>query len=260
MGGTRRMSAYLMIPLLLLSSAFDDTFEQGVEAYYSDNYAGAVREFELLVDQGVVDPVVFYNLGNAYYRLGEVGPAIANYERALQVDPRMTDARENLAQCVSQTERRLNRPAPPQLEQSLLFWHTYFTPGSAFALAALAWTAVWVLLAVRRVKPMPYLRRAAALCAVVALLFAAASWVKAHPQQLAVASAEVVPVRYGTNPEDTVHFELYEGDRVLVDRREGAWARVRTADGQRGWTEAQYMTFVGPPYDAPEYSPAEPTP
>lgn len=251
------MIAASLIPLVLFGSAFEDTFTQAVKAYQDDSYEEAARLFETLVDQGVVDAEVFYNLGNAYYRVGELGQAIANYERALQLNPRMADAEENLAQAISQTERRLSRPPPPRLEQSLLFWHHSITPGMAFGLTAICWTGTWLLLALRKLRPVRYLRRAAVVLAVLAVLFAASAWIKAHPQAMAVASADRVPVHYGTSTSETVHFELYEGDRVRVDRHQGNWIRVETADGQRGWAQRDYMTLVGPPYETPLVARAE---
>ena len=68
---------------------------------------------------------------------------------------------------------------------------------------------------------------------------------------LAVASVDAAPVHYGTDESDTVRFELYDGDRVAVDQRRGGWARVTTSDGQRGWTRATNLIFVGPPYTPP---------
>ena len=84
-------------------------------------------------------------------------------------------------------------------------------------------------------------------------LFAASWWVKSNPHQLAVAAQRGVPVRYGVSDTETVRFELYEGDRVAVDRRNNGWARVETAGGERGWTREEYLVFVGPPYERPSY-------
>jgi len=86
---------------------------------------------------------------------------------------------------------------------------------------------------------------------VLAVAFGLSAWVKAHGDLYAVANNERVPVHYGTSEDETVRFELYEGDRVLVDRRESGWARVMTADGERGWARGRALAFVGPPYERP---------
>ncbi len=240
----------IVITLLLGAGAFDTIFDAGVAAYEKGEYAAAAQSFQQLADEGVAEPEVFYNLGNAYYRSGKVGPAIANYERALQLQPNLLVARENLSRAVNATERRLKKPEPPAWEQSILFWHENLDSRTVYWTAAAAWILFWALLIARQFTRAHYLRRAAAVALLIAIACAASYYAKTHPQQLAVASANRVPVHYGTSKEETVRFELYEGDRVLVDAREEGWARVVTAQGERGWAEASLLTFVGPPYDS----------
>jgi hypothetical protein len=244
------MITTLMTAAILLSAGFlDETFQKAADAYEHDDYATSVQLYEQLVAEGVVSPVVFHNLGNAYYRLGMVGPAIANYERALQLDPGMQNARHNLDQCVHQTEMRMERPLPPVWEQSLLFWH-YGLPRRVTSGVALGcWVLFWALLALRQFRPSRYLRLAAALSFILAIAFGVSAWNKAHPALLAVASRPVVPVYHGTSADEVVRFQLHEGDRVTVNRREQGWTRVATADGEWGWTPDEGLTFVGPPYE-----------
>lgn len=236
---------------LVGASPFNETFDRATEAYKAGEDATAIQLYEQLVSELVFHPAVFYNLGNAYYRAGLLGAAIANYERALQVDPGLEGAARNLTRCVNQTGRRLARPLPPEWEQSLLFWHYNLAPSVTRAIALIFWVGFWVLLAVWQWRPMRYLGAAALALGMLAVVFGASAWIKAHPAMLAVASEQRVPVRYGTAADATIHFELYEGDRVSVDRRENGWARVATADGKRGWALEKSLTFVGPPYERP---------
>ncbi len=238
----------LLIVALLGANAFDSTFDEGVAAYERGNFAESIRHFETLIDQRIVEPELFFNLGNAYYRTGDFGAAIANYERALQLNPADSATRENLGRAVARTERSLPRPKPRDWEQAFFFWHGDFTGQRSLAVAVLAWALLWGLLALRLVRKWPYLRIGAVLCALAALLFLGSWWVKSHPEELAVAADRRVPVRYGHRAAETVRFELYEGDRVRVDERRDGWVRVETHDGERGWTEADGLYFVGPPY------------
>ncbi len=246
------MTAALMTAAILLGANFlDETFQNAAEAYENHDYAASVQLYEQLVAEGVVNAAVFHNLGNAYYRQGVLGPAIANYERALHLDPGMQNARHNLDQCVRQTEMRMERPLPPVWEQSLLFWH-YGLPSRVTSMVALgSWVLFWALLALRQFRPYGYLRLAAGLFLVLAAAFGVSAWNKAHPTMLAVASRPEVPVYHGTSVDEIIRFQLHEGDRVSVDRRERGWTRVATADGEWGWTPDEGLAFVGPPYERP---------
>jgi len=242
------MSAGLILCAVFAASAFDQVFDQGVQAYERGDFPAAIASFERLVSEGVEQEEVFFNLGNAYYRNGQVAPAIANYERAWRLDPGVPYVRENLDRAVGRTERAMSRPQPPAWEQSLFFWHAGLSSGESLGVAGTAWALAWLVLMLRAARPWPYLRGVAVAGFIVAAAFAGSWWIKTHPPRIAVAAEARVPVRYGNRPEETVRFELYEGDRVSIEQMKNGWARVRTADGERGWTEESHLLLVGPPY------------
>ncbi|HUW62962.1 MAG TPA: tetratricopeptide repeat protein [Candidatus Bathyarchaeia archaeon] len=243
------MTANILICVLLGSGAgvYNDEFDRAATAYDAGDYATAIGAYEQMVGESVAHEALFYNLGNAYYRSGRLGAAIANYERALELDPGFDNARENLEKAVRETRQHLARPLPSDWEQSLLFWHYLVSREMTNRLALLFWVAFWVVLGVRQVRPLRYTRRAAAVLAVLALAFGGSAWAKAHAPALAVADADA-PVTYGTSEGDVVRFELHPGDRVTVDQQRDGWARVKTASGEHGWTREANLVFVGPPY------------
>ncbi|PCJ63812.1 MAG: hypothetical protein COA73_03870 [Candidatus Hydrogenedentota bacterium] len=241
----------ILIALLLGAASLEQTFDDASHSYADDQYLDAVMKYEELVFRGVQEPEVFFNLGNAYYRSGYLSPAIANYERALLLEPTLEAAQDNLIRSVSQTKRGLSRPQPPAWEQALLFWHFNLNRQSVAAATLLFWSAAWILLVIRRFKSIPYLRRSAVVCLVIALASGTSWWVKAHQEVLAVAAVDNIPVHYGNTLEDTVRFELFEGDRVLIEARTEGWLRIRTPDEERGWVQTQFMISVGPPFGSP---------
>lgn len=246
----------ITIAAVLGANVFNKTFDEAVLAYGEGNYEAATAQFEQLVASGVVDADVFYNLGNAYYRQGALGPAIANYERALQLEPNSAYIRENLVRAVNDTRRRMSGPRPSELEQGFFFWHYNLSAAATRNLAIVFWYTFWALLAVRLLWKTPFVRTGAVVVGVAAAAFGASAWVKAYPDMVVVANDVRVPVRYGTNETETVRFELYEGDRVLAEEVTEGWVRVATTDGDRGWAQREQFTFVGPPYWPPGYVPA----
>jgi HEPN domain-containing protein len=243
------MMANMLMCLMLASGAgvYNEEFARAAKAYEAGDYAAAIGAYEQMVGESVAHEALFYNLGNAYYRSGRLGAAIANYERALELDPGFDNARENLEKAVRDTRQHLARPLPSDWEQSLLFWHYLVSRETTNRLALLFWAGFWVVLGSRQVRPLRYTRRAASVLAVLALAFGGSAWAKAHAPALAVADADA-PVTYGTNESDVVRFELHPGDRVTVDQRKDGWARVKTASGEHGWTPESNLVLVGPPY------------
>lgn len=71
--------------------------EEADTAYARQDYALAVQLYHKAIANDGISPQIYFNLGNSYYRLGKPGRAVLYYSRALQLDPSMQDARDNLA-------------------------------------------------------------------------------------------------------------------------------------------------------------------
>jgi tetratricopeptide (TPR) repeat protein len=78
------------------SSSLDHNFEQGNEFYKKGDYVAAIEQYENVVAAGYESAELYYNLGNAYFREGQLGLAILNYIRASELDPGDDDIRANL--------------------------------------------------------------------------------------------------------------------------------------------------------------------
>ncbi|MDE6305037.1 MAG: tetratricopeptide repeat protein [Muribaculaceae bacterium] len=97
----KRHIIYILAILGLIVPAADcqaaGIIEQADSAYTADDFATAARLYTEAIDSIGSSATLYYNLGNAYYRMGNLGKAIVNYERSLRLDPTNQDARENLA-------------------------------------------------------------------------------------------------------------------------------------------------------------------
>jgi hypothetical protein len=238
------MNLLLALVVVLGADMYDATFDGANQAYRSGNYTAAVTQYEQLVAAHVENPVLFFNLGNAYDGAGSVGKAIAMYERALQLDPNMEAAKHNIDTLLKSTKRNLARPLPGDVEQALFFWAENLSFKAVLCLGIAGWTLFWALLALRALRPVRLIRLAAVVVGLAATLSLGAAWVKAHPLTMAVAAQTEIPVFFGKNPDEPPRFLLYEGDRVRVERKEPGWALVSTAGGDRGWVQEDRMAFV----------------
>lgn len=70
---------------------------QGDSAYSKQAYDMALMHYRSALDHDGVSSDLYYNLGNTYYRLKDVGHAVICYERALRINPANREARANLA-------------------------------------------------------------------------------------------------------------------------------------------------------------------
>src|SRR5262245_15874464 len=74
----------------------DSRFDEGNRLYQAGNYSESLKRYEEIVADGYEAPALYYNIGNAQFKLGHLGQAIVSYERALRLAPRDADVRANL--------------------------------------------------------------------------------------------------------------------------------------------------------------------
>ncbi len=244
------MMTAIAILTVIAAESLHPTFDAAVTAQADGNHAEAIAIYERLVSEGVVNADLFYNLGNAYAMTDRIGPAIANYRRALHIRPRFTQAQENLSRCLDSARRGLAPPLEAPWRQALTTWSNSLHVGGLKVILVLLNAAFWALLALRTFRPVAYARVCLVVLAVGISVCGLAVWARTNPLPITLASQPVVPVRYGTSDEDPIHFELYDGDQVAIETTAGAWVRVRTVDGERGWAKADDFTPVTPPYSA----------
>ena len=222
-------------------------FLEAVGAYQAGEYAAAAAQFEELTAAGVVNGKLYYNLGNAWLKAGDLGRAVLWYERAGWLlgpsDPELRFNREYA--------RGLTVDEPPETGvewgRVLLFWRGR-VPRSALVAGVVGLnTAFWVLLAARRVWRRRALRRWAAACggmlALLVLTLGVDAWSARHAPGGVILPAEVA-VRSATSPEATELFRLHAGSLVRVDRRQDEYVRIRYGTQAIGWVPAGAVGMI----------------
>lgn len=106
------LSAWLLVSITHAATPTEQ-FDQANTLYAEGDYQQAIKAYQQLLPEHQ-SASVHYNLGNAFYQLGEFGPAILHFEKALALDPRNPDIRANLE--LTQEAAQLT-PAPPTWAQ-----------------------------------------------------------------------------------------------------------------------------------------------
>lgn len=90
------LSAAVVILTAYTANARLSSGESGDSAYNRKDYTEALRHYTDALDKEGSSSNLYYNLGNTYYRMNDIGHAVLYYERALAEDPSNDDARTNL--------------------------------------------------------------------------------------------------------------------------------------------------------------------
>ncbi|MCC5839503.1 MAG: hypothetical protein JJT96_05195 [Opitutales bacterium] len=222
----------------LLRADFEAFFSAGNVAYAEGRYAEAVEAYEHALTYGHSYGVHF-NLGNAFFRLGEVGPAKLHYLRADHLRPGDPDIAANLA-IVRQSARL---PAPPA-EGPLRTLQRGLPPRAWMwtALGGLWATAAFLFLVPTFTRSRALPRVAAVLSAVVAVTALLALFEERRGAAVGIILADETPLRVAPTSGSPRAVELRAGERVqLREFRDPFW-NVRGTGGQSGFV---HHTEVG---------------
>src|SRR5262245_11751225 len=100
---------FLLAPGL---KAAEDLQEKANRYYRDRDYNNALKAYEQLLPDPRVSTDVLYNIGNCYYKMGQLGRAVLFYERAARLNPDDEDIAFNLRLAGLKTVDRIE-PVPP---------------------------------------------------------------------------------------------------------------------------------------------------
>lgn len=230
-------------------------FDRGNELRRSDPadagraFREATDKFQLLVDSGIENGKLYYNLGNACLRSGELGRSILNYRRAEKLIPNDGQLEANLRFARSLRKNQIPTGGRRAFVQTFFAWHYGVPIRFRYAIGLGAYVLFWVLLLARLYwRPV---RWGFALVPCLLVWFTLGCSVvyerSVQANQLeGVLTADEVIVRKGNGEGFEPQFEqpLHEGvEFSVIDRRQD-WIHVLLPDGKSGWVRRSKVTLI----------------
>jgi tetratricopeptide (TPR) repeat protein len=211
-------------------------FDQANKLYEEGQYAPAAAAYEKMTQAGQVSAAVYFNLGNAWFKAGQVGRAICAYRRAGELAPRDPDVRANLQ--FARSQPGLGAPALPGSRWTR--WTALLTLNEWTGLASAFVALYFVVLTARQIWPA-WKKSSAGLAA--GLAAAGAGWLVCLGLALdarfgAESSVVIVPeavVRRSPLEESPSVFTARDGAELLVLDSKDGWLEVADAASHSGW-------------------------
>ena len=246
------MKHLIYIVVFITSFGFAQSgFEKGNVLYQKGQYEQAIQAYESVLDSHQQSAELYFNLGNCYYKLNKVAPAIYNYEKALVLAPEDADITNNLkfAQKLTIDEVKdvpkvgfvkllrdftgiyhFNTWALISVVFGLLFLGFfigyYFSPSTRSKRIFFFGMFVWIV---------------SLLVSLGAAIFEKNHFVNERP---AIVFAEVTEVKSEPQKASPATFTLHEGTKVFVLETLGKWKKIQLTDGTEGWIESPAIREV----------------
>ena len=256
-------AASVLLVLLMLSPALslrasdaraslDSLWNAGVTAYADGRWDEAREAWQSIETSGVESARLYGNIGNAWFKSGEIARAILYYEKALKLDPSFPDARYNLDFARTFVQDKIE--SVPE------FFLASWLRRVSRSLSSNAWTGLFFLFLTLTLAALlmfllgrtTRLRKTGFYLAILFFLLSAGALSFAAGQRSAYRRADeaiilrpVVTVRSSPGSEGAKDlFILHEGTKVRILDRVGAWENISLADGRQGWISASEADLI----------------
>ena len=232
----------IFISLSIAKADVKSVMQKGNDFYKNNQYQLAIDEYDKLIKQGYEGTSLYYNLGNAHYRLGKVGYAILYYEKALKLSPNDEDVKHNLALAKLNIKDKVET-LPPFFIFNI--WESVLA-----SLSVSGWTVfvyivfILFLLCViayffsrtstqQRVSFFSGAGVFAVLILVIILL--AVKMNKEFNIKDGIIVSNLVTVKSSPDNSSKDEFVIHEGLKVRLEDKVDNWVKIRLEDGKLGW-------------------------
>jgi tetratricopeptide (TPR) repeat protein len=224
-------------------------FDQANRLYEQGKFVDAANAYQQLAFSGQTSATVYYNLGNAWFKAGQLGRAVAAYRRAEALAPRDPNIRFNLNFARKQvTGSDAPLPAP---------WQRWLSRLTVNEWTVFASAAVWILFSLLILRewrsPLrrsfrPYVITASAATILFVGVAGLAFYERARTHEAVVVTPQAI-VRYGPIEDSRVHYQLRDGSEVVVlDQKQlsqtESWLQVRDGSQRIGWLKRDQVVVL----------------
>jgi tetratricopeptide (TPR) repeat protein len=226
-------------------------FEKANGLYNDGKYAEAIDNYKSILNSGVHSSELYFNLGNAHYKLNNIAPSIFYYEKALQIDPNDEDIKNNLGFAQNMTVDAIDKVPVVGFRRIL---NNIVNLTSADAWAKFAVTGVLLFVFLFLMYHFAYAtsrKRIAFIVSVLSLFMALFSVLMAFQKNRlekndrpAIVFAQESKVKADPNQKSEEVFRLHEGTKVQVLESYEDWKKIQLSDNSTGWIPASDIRLL----------------
>ncbi len=212
-------------------------FLAGVKNYQNGNFKEAAKDFEKIAAKGIKTGQLYYNMGNCYFKAGDIGRAILWYERAKKLIPNDPDLKFNLAYANTFVKDKKDNKSM-SISDIFFFWED-FIPSNVLQYGAIGFCFLFFFYAgFRTVKRKDIFTSAGVLLFLCILISASAAgydFYYKNTARYAVVIKDKAAVRSGFSDDSTKLFVLHSGTKAKVERVSGRYIMIFFSKGKIGW-------------------------
>ena len=219
-------------------------------AQAEDLYGKAAMRYERIIREGgVQNGKLYYNLGNVYFRLKDLGRAILNYRRAEQYIPNDPNLKQNLDYAREKRLDDIEEKQETKVLKTLFFWHYDLSTKGRIIIFSVCSIMLWTAAVIRIFSRASYLRWCITVSFILSLLLAGSLLAEElslrNSRPGVVISGEVV-ARKGNSDTYEPSFKdpLHSGTEFTLIEDRGSWYQIELADARTCWVHSKDVELV----------------
>ncbi|MBL1212276.1 MAG: tetratricopeptide repeat protein [Ignavibacteriae bacterium] len=232
-------------------SSIDEMMIEANKLYQESKYDSALTVYKQVTDQGYVSAALYFNIGNSYYRTGEIGRAILNYERGLKLEPSDEDIKYNLRIAQARIVDRIKYVPQIFLVE---WWNSLLTFLSVSAWAAvviifyislLIFIGIYFLTKSGRLQRFSFYFGSMNFIALIFIVFLFIARVNRETSKdYGVLITDTISVKVSPDEKAQDAFVIHEGLKFEVEDELQEWARIKLSDGKVGWLNKTALEMI----------------
>ena len=241
----------ILFTKIIFPSELESLFKEGNENYLKGKYQETIRIFESIYEKGYEGESLFYNLGNAYYRIGKVGLAILYYEKAKKLSPSDEDINYNLAFANSKIVDKIET-----LPKFFIFdwWENTLALFSISGWTYLSYVLYLLILGsigyyyfARSLKTQRisfYSGVISGLFLILTIIFLIVNLNRELNVRYGVIVEQVVVTKFSPDQNSKDAFIVHEGIKVIAEDKVNNWVKIKLIDGKVGWLNEKNLRII----------------
>ncbi|MDP8314103.1 MAG: tetratricopeptide repeat protein [Candidatus Celaenobacter antarcticus] len=242
------LSILLLIPLLLCAKEYDLTVANN--AFQEQNYQKAEEEYMKVANEGVKNFELFYNLGNTYFKLNDLGNARLYYEKAAKFEPMNKELNENIAMLLASIKDKedIQRSFVETILRKVYFAFSINLLGVFVLTFFILMMAFIVLLIMSRSAVLKRIVKIfLVILAVIFFLVTVTEVMRIrdfYTDDSAVILDETVIAYSGPSDDFPQVFTIHDGLKVSIERFDNDWVLIKLPSGNGGWVLTSTLGII----------------
>ena len=233
---------FLILFFLNTQSQVEVVFDEGNALYNQGNYAEAIEKYTSIINNGSESAELYYNLGNAYYKINDIANSIFYFEKSLLLDPNNNETINNLSFSQNMTIDRIETVPVNQVSKfiskftNLFDYNTWFLISILFEFLSLIVFSLYLFNKNSNTKKRYFSIGSIFLfCFIIFLILSVNLKSEYKKNNPAILFDSRISFKSEPNERSEELFLLNEGTKVNVLEKINEWSLIELSNGSKGW-------------------------